>query len=179
MCQSYSPSSSHPPLPVHLTLFLPPCVLLFNAFFPNLLFCKFFQMNFRIVLLCFKETSILEIHLETLTSLCYWAFPSKRLTHLYLVIFHIFNKAFWFSLYRPCIFFGKIICRHLCLLFPICTRFFIFLLYPLSESYCYIDKLLILHVYSVMNHFIEFSLSVPCVFNEFSWVLWVWNSSWL
>ena len=120
-----------------------PCVHLFNAFFPNLLFCKLFQMNFRIILLCSKETSILEIHLETLTSLCYWVFPSKRLTHLYLVIFYIFNKAFWFSLYRPCIFFGKIICRHLCLLFPICTRFFIFLLYPLSEIYCYIDKLLI------------------------------------
>ena len=100
-------------------------------------------MNFRIILSCSKETSILEIHLGTLASLCYWFFPSNRLTHLYLVIFYIFNKAFWFSLYRPCIFFVKIMCRHLCLLLLFCTRFFIFLLYPLSEYYCYLDKLLI------------------------------------
>ena len=30
-----------------------------------------------------------------------------------------------------------------CLLLLFCTRFFIFLLYPLSEYYCYLDKLLI------------------------------------
>ena len=111
-------------------------------FFQAMLSCSLFQMNFRIILSCSKKTPILEIHLEKLTFLYHWVFLSKRLTHLYLVIFYILNKAFWFSSYRLS-FFVKIICKRLCLLLLFCTRFFIFLLYALNDYCCYIDKLLI------------------------------------